>query len=422
MKGERGKTSLADKTHPGHETESFLHKNVKDDAAGIRHNTTVANRIKEEHTPRLPNPSFFETSKIIATSTACVAAASITYPAEMHRLSFTNTALATWNFERNAYELSARSIQTTCSTSANSANNSAYSIIMSLLRSSSAAAQQQIITPKSFGPFADFFTQSSKRKQKIRIVFSPMVRLTTHELALAMTTTTANNSTANTSTASTSSPTRTTNTSFLIHQMKAGIIAGLCQTLLLCPLEIHRANQVMYTEEQEKNGRSFKHWMRWMRVQLYQGGNIGDPYERRRRALNGVGLLAVREIMFNLCFFPSFYYMRRYLDGGGDGDTTTTTTSTTTATTAAIPSTATPAISITNVALSGVVSGLVCSLAMIPLDVCKTYLFYSREQWNIWTGKNIVGPPFRLLGLGLSIQAMIFGPTFGIVAAIYELT
>jgi hypothetical protein len=48
-------------------------------------------------------------------------------------------------------------------------------------------------------------------------------------------------------------------------------------------------------------------------------------------------------------------------------------------------------------------------------------MLYSREQWSIWSGKNVVAPPLRLLFRGLTIQAFVFGPTFGIVAAVYEL-
>eukprot|EP00979_Chaetoceros_neogracilis_P004294 scaffold764_cov240-Chaetoceros_neogracile.AAC.7 len=45
------------------------------------------------------------------------------------------------------------------------------------------------------------------------------------------------------------------------------------------------------------------------------------------------------------------------------------------------------------------------------------------EEWRIWTGKRIIAPPpsLSLLFRGLGMQAYIFGPTFGVVATIYEL-
>ena len=220
-----------------------------------------------------------------------------------------------------------------------------------------------------------------------------------------------------------------------MNQITAGAIAGLCQALLLCPLEIHRANQIMQTEEREKTARSIQHWIKWVKLQIMEGGNmnINDPYERRQRALHGVGILALREMMFNICFFPLFYKTKWYLDGSSVFISNIRTNNNTNSNSNSnsnnnnnnnnIETDKTLTLtSMKNVLLSGVLSATVCSLAMIPFDILKTYLFYSREQWNVWTGKNVIGPPFRLLGLGLTMQALVFGPTFGIVAAIYELT
>jgi hypothetical protein len=57
------------------------------------------------------------------------------------------------------------------------------------------------------------------------------------------------------------------------------------------------------------------------------------------------------------------------------------------------------------------------------MDVMKTYMTCSTEEWRIWTGKRIIAPPpsLSLLFRGLGMQAYIFGLTFGVVATIYEL-
>ena len=47
----------------------------------------------------LPSSSSTPINQLTATTAACVAAACITYPAEMYRLSFTSQVLASWDFE-----------------------------------------------------------------------------------------------------------------------------------------------------------------------------------------------------------------------------------------------------------------------------------------------------------------------------------
>ena len=79
----------------------------------------------------------------------------------------------------------------------------------------------------------------------------------------------------------------------LTKEVTAGAISGLCQALIFCQLELHRANQLKRTEEKERTSRSFKYWIKWTKSQLLERGT-GDPQERWKKAYRGVGTLAAR--------------------------------------------------------------------------------------------------------------------------------
>ncbi len=516
-----------------------------------------------------PSPSFPEPPKLVATSAACIAAAFITYPAEMFRLSFTNHALAAWDFERESMNNTNMNMNMNIGkndnkeglggngngkgkgnnkdlyNTSNSTSRATESLSRSTRRSfltkflesisisisignknknntntntrtnnswmsmshyydiyykpqhveSKMQAQQkqrqfwfqpwsqpwsQARPPiqqgqgrgqvLSRGPFEYIFSKRGRLKQKLRIVFSPLVRLVSHEMVSTVTTSTATTVTTSTATNSNGSdhhnhnnqydPQYNTSTTSFTEQIKIGIIAGLCQALILCPLELHRANQLKIVEENHQrisnNVRSrSRHWMKWIKsqVHLIRGGMVGDPVERRKRAGYAVGILAGREILFNMTFFPLFHglnhQMKLLLDGHGRGrgrgqihnnhghghgsksEGDNEEKGRNSGASASYPSSnqstkvfksnkSTPRIVLTSGILSGTLSGLICSLLVVPLDVTKTYMLYSREQWNVWSGKSVVGPPMKLLYRGLTVQAFVVGPTFGVVAAIYE--
>ena len=195
----------------------------------------------------------------------------------------------------------------------------------------------------------------------------------------------------------------------------AGSIAGICQAFLLCPLEVHRANRIMEEEIRARELRPMRHWLKSVKEQL-SGGATSDPVERRKRAFSGVGILAMREIVFNVSFFPMFSIFKKYFRDENRWE-----------------------LAHNNICkgvyvhvqykedhfmstvASGVLAGVACSLAVTPMDVMKTYMTCSREEWSVWTGKRIIAPPLSLLFRGLTMHAFVFGPTFGVVAAIYEL-
>lgn len=308
-------------------------------------------------------------SKITTTAAACVAAACITFPAEMYRLSFTAKALSTWDFE-------------SISKLHNNVN------IGSFIDSSKSISQQQY----------------QQQKQKLRLVVSPLFRLVSHEVTLTTTMSVCS---------STATPLK--EKGIYIYEMIAGATAGTCQAILLCPLEAHRANQLVEVEHQQQR-QFWKHWIRWTHSQIFQGGT-SDPLERKQRAYHGVGVLAAREIIFNVSFFPLFNGFRRYLNANfNDDDEDDKITRQKLASFNRFESS-----QFRNTFVSGIFAGVVCSLAVTPMDVAKNYYMYSREQWSIWSGKRVFAPPLQLLFRGLTLQAFVFGPTFGLVAAIYEL-
>lgn len=320
----------------------------------------------------------FPASKLIATTMACFAAACLSYPAEMFRLNFVNKAYSAWDFENMANK--------------NIINNSSNTFVNSN-------------TNNNMNAPGTFMTIHEQQKQKIRVIVSPLLRLVSHEVALTFTTEVSN--------VLFKENLKNKDYYYSINEVTAGVIAGICQALILCPLEIHRANEVMYNEEKTVFGNSWKHWLRWTEMQLFEGGT-GDPQERRTRAFRGIQTLALREMLFNISFFPLFHASRRYLDKHFENNERHNLEKDEISLWNKNRKTA-------NMFISGALSGLVCSLAVTPADVFKTYMLFSREQWSLWSGKVIIGPSFSLLMRGSLLQAFVFGPTFGVVAAVYEM-
>lgn len=303
---------------------------------------------------------------------ACTAAGLITYPAEMVRLSFTNNVLSTWDFERKKdHFMKTKTVKV--SGSSHPRTND-YSLLLSNL---------------------------NKKKQKIRIVVSPLVRLVSYEAICVGTYQCFEKF---------SSDGGLGKSNNVKKEVTAGAISGFCQAIIFCPLELHRANQLKQIEEKERNMKSVKYWIHWTKSQLLEGG-VGDPHERWKRAYRGIGTMAAREMLFNMSFFPMFYGLKRYFDSNmhWKDDASSGAWYDNNRSREAL-----------NFVASGVLSGLFCSFAVTPMDVFKTYMLYSREYWSIWSGKNVIGPPFKLLFQGLAKQAGLLGPTFGIVAAVYE--
>ena len=318
----------------------------------------------------------FHTSKLVATMAACAAAGVITYPSEVYRLSFTNNTLAAWDFEKNTGK---------------KRNN--------IVKKGSVTLSTGSVRSKDSLKFV--ISNRNKKKQKIRIVVSPLFRLVSHEVACVGTYQFFEKF---------STHGGDQNGNRLAKEITAGAISGLCQAIIFCPLELHRANQLKYAEEKEMASQSLKSWAKWTKSQLFEGGT-GSPQERWRRAYSGVWTIAAREMAFNMSFFPMFYGIKHYLDTSFSLGNKF----------AHMKLYSHEANSeVLNYVISGIFSGLICSVAATPIDIFKTYMFYSREQWHIWSGKNVVAPPVSLLLRGLLKQAFVVGPTFGIVAAIYE--
>jgi len=295
----------------------------------------------------------FGTMKIMTTTVASVVGAFLTYPSEMYRISFTTKELAAWSFD----------------------------------------------TSQQRNTLVEEISKHFEQKQKVRMILSPLFRLTSHEIALSATSGIMTN-TALTSNHFTSS---SEGLGCFMREIIAGALAGTSQALLLCPLEAWKANEVRKVEEE-----AHKSWKKWIRSQLFGDGS-GDPLERQTRVYRGVGVLAAREVIFNVSFFPLFYGTRRYLNDSYHTQNIS-------------PTDFPPSkVAIINMFASGIFAGAVCSLVVTPMDILKTWYFHSREKWSFWSGAKVVAPPLQLLMRGLTIQAFVFGPTFGVVASIYEL-
>jgi len=335
------------------------------------------------------SPMNFSSSKVIATTAACATAGMITYPAEMFRLSFTHTALANWNFEHIQHQEEGTQIESLSKEAKKS-----------MLEESENLFFRDGIQKNS----ESMFTKYGISKQKLRMLLSPLVRLTSHELALH-------------STAHFCEKLGLVDQSSngIYKEISAGSIAGICQAFLLCPLEVHRAHRVMEEEIRARELHPMRHWLKSVKEQL-SGGATSDPVERRKRAFSGVGILAMREIVFNVSFFPMFSIFKKYFKDENRWELVQNTICK-----GAYVHVQYKEGHFMSTVASGVLAGVACSLAVTPMDVMKTYMTCSREEWSVWTGKRVSAPPLSLLFRGLTMHAFVFGPTFGVVAAIYEL-
>lgn len=331
-------------------------------------------------------PSNLTSSKLLATTAACTTAAFITYPAEMYKISFINSKLANWNYDY----ISTRELQMEQTIKETSSSLSEHSVSDKFFRGEIRQEMKSIFS--NYGIF----------KQKLRVFLTPLIRLTTHEMSLALITNIGESNFSD------------QNSYGLMQEFSAGILAGTCQAVLLCPLEVHRANRIMEEELKSRQFHPLKNFVSSIKEQLAWNGS-SEPEERRKRALSGVKILAIREMVFNMSFFPIFYSFQKLFRDEYKWEL--------------VQSTFCKGLHVeydetlrrqTTIA-SGIFAGMLCSLAVTPIDIYKTYMLYSREEYSFWSGKRINAPPPQLLLRSLGIQALIFGPTFGICAAIYEL-
>lgn len=227
-------------------------------------------------------------------------------------------------------------------------------------------ADEQVLVPK---------------RSAIRMVLSPFARLTFHEFTATALTSEAER--------------RLEDHSYAMpfsKELLVGSIAGICQALILCPLDTHRA-----IEREAKEAELSKSWRRYWKQQFLEGGSP-DSKDRLSRAYRGVGLLALREMVFNVSFFPAFSYLRHHISLQAPQAKETPYT----------------------LVSSGILAGVACSLTVAPVDAWRVHYWYSGERFSIFYGKQISAPPFSLLLRGWLVQAAIYGPTFGLVAAVYE--
>lgn len=211
-------------------------------------------------------------------------------------------------------------------------------------------------------------------------VLTPLIRLTLNEISGNLLTMATINSANN----------GMTNDTIQFHVF-SGCIAGVSQACLLSPLEAWRANQTMYKELQLSQKFTY-----WLYSQVFRGGSI-DPGERRRRAFRGVVLTAVREVVFNVTFFPIFHILRlqtgnntkNYFVQSGNtsyGDET-----------------------MISLITNGIIAGSICSVAVTPLDIIRSYMMNSRERYSLWSGRRIHSVPISFLKRGLLLQAFCYG-------------
>ena len=166
-------------------------------------------------------------------------------------------------------------------------------------------------------------------------------------------------------------------------EVLAGTMAGFSQALIVCPFEAYSANHQMKCETKRMLEEQKKKW--WLPHPM-----VVEPRERLIRAYKGVGGMAIREILFNATFFPMYHWFLQTQQYHP------------------IP--------------SAIISGSICAQFVTPLDVWATYMMHSRTTWHWWSGRKLHAPPLPLLFRGITLQALIFGPSFGLVAAVYQLT
>ncbi|CAJ1966620.1 unnamed protein product [Cylindrotheca closterium] len=222
-------------------------------------------------------------------------------------------------------------------------------------------------------------------------LFTPLVRLSFYEMARGFVSSSLTTTTPSTEIAKVYS-------SDIERQVLAGFIAGVSQTLLFTPFELWRTNQVMLQEEEYSSK-----WKNRLYSQVLGGGGSIDPKERRARAIGALSVKTGREVIFNVTFFPLFHMLRQHFRGTspcgffGKED-------------------------LFSLTASGIIAGSMCSALCTPMDIWIAHMMNSRERWSLWSGKTTSAVPLRILSRGLVLQACCFGPAFGAVAVVYELT
>jgi len=275
---------------------------------------------------------------------------------------------------------------------------------------------------KALSQWNNYFATEATARQRPNRILTPFFRLWLNQMTSTALQQSFFFTTTNTTTTTTAMTRKSNNASTisqrqqrLLHTLEmeimAGTIAGVAQVSLLLPLEL---SQSYYRHVYELH--QSKSWRHWLDSHLYRGG-IFDPKERQQRVLRGIGLLVAREIAFNVTFFPMFELFKRAQLGGlpwqlNEG----------------IPPsmyyeyynpTTKPSFGV--LLASGVGAGMISSLIVTPIDILQVYFRNSRTVWHWWKGERIKAPPLKLLGRGLlPLQACVFGPSFGLVAAIYE--
>lgn len=220
-------------------------------------------------------------------------------------------------------------------------------------------------------------------------IFTPLVRLSFNEMARGFVSSSLYTSTSSTEIAKSHS-------SDVERQVLGGFLAGVSQTLLFTPFDLWRANKVM-KQEQEVASK----WQNWFRSQVLRGGSI-DPEERRARTIRALSVRTGREVIFNVTFFPLFHILRQQFRKS--------------------PSGCIGKEDFFGLTASGIIAGSTCSALCTPMDIWIAHMMNSRERWSFWSGKRISAVPMPILSRGLVLQACFFGPAFGAVAVVYELT
>ena len=334
----------------------------------------------------------FHSSKLAATLAACTTAGIITYPSEVVRLNFIKQTLSKWDFERQTtMEIGSTSSWSGTTTNSHSPPHqhppqyqkpyykwNKWSGGSGLLPVSNHFNHLNLLGPLKF----------------LHTITSPLIRLVSYEAISVATYQIFEHYSWD------------DDATLMTQEVTVGALSGFSQALLFCPMYLHRAHllkQVEETELRRHGGRggnrtisSMKRWLYAAKSFMSSGGVfVGNPQERYRRAYRGVATLAAREMLFNISFFPLFYGLKRHLDASTDWTTSTTSTTNGSYYKQWLWNNDPAAWkNCKNYMVSGVLSGLVCSIVITPMDVLKTYMFHSREQWSLWSGKTkIVAPP-----------------------------
>lgn len=290
--------SISDATMKPIQQDNHHHKSLKEEISWWEHNPTL--------------------KTLVATLSVSFGSAILTYPAQLMKMEWQQTALSKWTTTTTTY------------------NNNGIE-----------------------------FYQLDKRRWNFQATIKPLLRLVLNELALAS--------------LGSGAPQ-------FSEEILAGSMAGLSQALIICPLEAYSATKQMNSETKMILEEKKKKW--WL-PQTWIDNHTMEPRDRLVRAYKGVGVMAVREVIFNATFFPMYHWFLQTHQHP-------------------IP--------------SAVMAGSICAQLVTPLDVWSTYMMHSRTTWHWWSGRKLQAPPIQLLFRGISLQALVFGPCFGLVAAVYQLT